>query len=267
MNLTSHHKRIITALVLLPVLALVIYSGGLVMTIAIALLGLMGLWEFYGLFWPGSKRFFLKIIGCTGGTLFLLDSGLEFTQNPVLFLVIFFWAAWLLFLWEYSKKKEQAEFRDYLILMGGLSYVSLVLSLFFTLSAVEVILVLTAVFASDTGAYYAGSLWGGKKVWPVISPKKTWMGSLGGLVLCLLLTLILGLAFGQAAWIHFIILGVLMNLAAQFGDFFQSSLKRWNNVKDSGQILPGHGGILDRIDSLLLLLPVYVLYSAIFGVF
>ncbi|WP_028574247.1 phosphatidate cytidylyltransferase [Desulfonatronovibrio hydrogenovorans] len=267
MNLTSHHKRILTALLLLPVLGGALYAGGMVKAAVIALLGLLGLWEFYGLFWPGRRRAVLKSLGVFGGTLFILDSGLGWTHNPVLFLVLLFWAIWLVFLVEYSRNKDQAEFRDYIIVIGGLFYVPLVLSLFFNLSGVEIILVLAATFASDTGAYYTGSWLGGKKIWPVISPKKTWSGSFGGLILCLAVCLVTGALFGQGSWKHYLVLGLVLNMAAQLGDFFQSSLKRWNKVKDSGQILPGHGGILDRIDSLLLLLPVYVLFNTIFKIF
>lgn len=266
MSLSSHGKRILTAIILLPLLAGVIYMGDLIRTFILCLVGFLGLWEFYGLFWAGRKRLLLKLTGCLGGGLFLLDSGLGWSANPVLFLVIFFWISWLLFLVEYSQKKGKAEFRDYLILIGGLSYLPLVLSLFFNLSEIEIILVLAATFTSDIGAYYTGSWLGGKKIWPVVSPKKTWSGSIGGLVLCVLVLLIMGGFVGQAAWFHYIILGLLLNIAAQLGDFFQSSIKRWNNVKDSGTILPGHGGILDRIDSLLLLLPVYVLYNTLFNV-
>jgi phosphatidate cytidylyltransferase len=267
MSLSSHRKRILTAIILLPLLAGVIFMGDLIRTTIICLVGFLGMWEFYGLFWGGRERFFLKLTGSLGGTLFLLDSGFGWTNNPVLFLVIFFWITWLLFLLEYSQKRERAEFRDYLVLIGGLSYLPLVLSLLFNLSEIEIILVLAATFTSDIGAYYTGSWLGGKRIWPVISPKKTWSGSMGGLVLCVLVLLIMGVAFGQASWVHYIILGLLLNIAAQLGDFFQSSLKRWNNVKDSGHILPGHGGILDRIDSLLLLLPVYVLYNTVFKIF
>ncbi len=267
MNLSSHHKRILTALILLPLLLGVIYTGPLVRTVIISLAGFLGLWEFYNLFWKGKHRFFLRLTGSLGGALFLLDSGLGWSNNPVLFLVLFFWITWLLFLIEYSRKNEQAELRDYLILISGLSYLPLALSLFYNLSEIEIILVLAAAFASDTGAYYAGSWWGHKKIWPVVSPKKTWAGSFGGLVLCLLVILVAGLFFGHASWWNYLILGLFLNIAAQLGDFFQSSLKRWNKVKDSGNILPGHGGILDRIDSLLLLLPVYVLYNSLFKIF
>ncbi|MFW6005128.1 MAG: phosphatidate cytidylyltransferase, partial [Desulfonatronovibrionaceae bacterium] len=202
-----------------------------------------------------------------GGSLFIVDSGLGWSMNPVLFLILFFWLLWLLFLVEYSRRKEQAGFKDYLVIIGGMIYIPLVLSLFTNLSAREIVFVLLAAAASDTGAYYFGSWWGRRKIWPEVSPKKTWAGSLGGLLLCTVVTLIYVQALGSGSWPQHLALGVLVNIAAQLGDFFQSSLKRWNQVKDSGSILPGHGGILDRMDSILFLLPVYVLFNLIFTVF
>ena len=267
MNVSSHPKRVLTALILLPLLAGVLYLGYSAITVLIVLVALLGLWEFYSLFWAGMNRFFLKCLGCLAGTLFLLDFGLEFTGSPILFLVLLSWIAWLTFLVEYSRHKDKARLDHYLILLSGIVYVPLVLSLMLTLSIPEIILVLAATFASDIGAFYSGSLWGEKKIWPAVSPKKTWMGSLGGLVLCVAVTMILGPLLGTSLWWHYLILGILLNISAQLGDFFQSSLKRWTKVKDTGQILPGHGGILDRIDSLLLLLPVYVLYSSIIAIF
>ena len=101
-------------------------------------------------------------------------------------------------------------------------------------------------------------MWGKKKIWPRISPKKSWAGSLGGMGACVLTTLVFGLALGNGApvW-QWLVLGAGLNVAAQMGDFFESALKRSLDVKDSGSILPGHGGLLDRVDSLLLVIPTY----------
>ncbi|WP_291321081.1 phosphatidate cytidylyltransferase [Desulfonatronospira sp.] len=261
MNLSPHIQRILTAIIIILVLGGAVYFGHAGIAVLVVLVSLLGLWEFYSLFWTGGRRIILKTMGCLAGALFLLDYSLEITGHPLLFLVLVFWAAWLGFLVEYSKQKEQARLNDYMVLISGIAYIPLVLSLFFTLQAPEIILILAATAASDVGAFYSGYLWGDRKIWPDISPKKTWMGSLGGLVLCTAITLGLGTLLGSAQWWHFVILGIILNISAQMGDFFQSSLKRWNDVKDTGQILPGHGGILDRIDSLLLLLPAYVVYS------
>ncbi len=267
MNLSPHLKRVATAILLILVLGGAVYMGHAGIAVLVVLVSLLGLWEFYSLFWSGRERILLRTLGCLAGGLFLLDYSLEITGHPLLFLVLIFWVAWLGFLVEYSRQKDQARLNDYMLLISGIAYVPLVLSLFFTLKAPEIILVLAATAASDAGAFYSGYLWGNKKIWPEVSPKKTWMGSLGGLILCTAVTLGLGVFLGSALWWHFIILGIILNISAQLGDFFQSSLKRWCDVKDTGHILPGHGGVLDRIDSLLLLLPVYVVYSVFVGMF
>jgi phosphatidate cytidylyltransferase len=79
--------------------------------------------------------------------------------------------------------------------------------------------------------------------------------------------LLIGISWGVSPWWHFILLGLLLNIAAQCGDFFESVLKRSSGVKDSGHILPGHGGIMDRIDSLLFALPVYSLSREVVAFF
>ena len=116
---------------------------------------------------------------------------------------------------------------------------------------------------------------GGPKVWPRVSPKKTWAGSVGGMVACVGLCLLMGAVdeywlsgAGQGRpWWMWMVLGVVLNASAQFGDFFESALKRRQDVKDSGRLLPGHGGVLDRIDSLLLAVPAYAGLDAIFDFF
>lgn len=116
---------------------------------------------------------------------------------------------------------------------------------------------LASVFAGDTLAYVFGVLIGKNKIMPSVSPKKTWEGSLGGLagslaagVVCWLLL------FPENSLKVLLILSVLSGFAGQFGDFFESLLKRVANVKDSGKIMPGHGGALDRIDGVLFASPV-----------
>ncbi len=117
---------------------------------------------------------------------------------------------------------------------------------------------------SDTCAYYSGRLFGKRKLWPRVSPKKTWMGSFGSLLGCLLFSFIYGEIFFSMSWYQILILGTLLNLGAQLGDLFESALKRYLKIKDSGFILPGHGGILDRIDSLLFVCPIYLIFSKYF---
>jgi phosphatidate cytidylyltransferase len=114
---------------------------------------------------------------------------------------------------------------------------------------------------SDAGAYFAGRLLGRHKLFPVLSPKKTYEGAIGGLLLTVAAAfpfayLLLGTNAVEAA-----LLGVVVSVASQAGDLFESVLKRMLEIKDLGNLLPGHGGILDRVDSLLFTAPaVYYLY-------
>jgi phosphatidate cytidylyltransferase len=117
-------------------------------------------------------------------------------------------------------------------------------------------LTFVCIWASDAGAYFVGKAIGRSKLWPAISPNKTVEGSIGGLILSVIAALVFALlrpewlGYGQAAAI-----GVVAAAAGQLGDLIQSAYKRFRGVKDSGQLLPGHGGILDRTDSWLIVFP------------
>ena len=115
-------------------------------------------------------------------------------------------------------------------------------------------------WASDTFAYFIGSRWGRRKLCPEISPGKTVEGALGGLGGTLLVVGWLGSAFAGLQLEQALLLGCLIGVAAPVGDLVESRLKRYAGVKDSGAILPGHGGMLDRIDSLLFVVPVVYFY-------
>jgi phosphatidate cytidylyltransferase len=115
------------------------------------------------------------------------------------------------------------------------------------------LLVIFVTWANDTGAYFIGKRWGKRKLWPDISPNKTIEGSLGGILLGSLLSLIFFLFFPQlgGGTLKAIGLGLVITIIGQIGDLIESAWKRTLGVKDSGTILPGHGGILDRFDSLM----------------
>jgi len=121
------------------------------------------------------------------------------------------------------------------------------------------------VWGADIGAYFAGRRFGSHKLAPAVSPGKTWEGAAGGLLLaaaaCMALAAwtppLQGLAWPAAAWLGLI---VVLTPVSVFGDLFESALKRHRGVKDSGRLFPGHGGLLDRIDSLLAVLPFFALY-------
>lgn len=118
-----------------------------------------------------------------------------------------------------------------------------------------------AIVASDVGAYAVGSLFGRRRLAPAISPNKTVEGSLGGLSLAVVVVLVATALLRRFANVHLdlydaILFSLLVASAAQLGDLFESLIKRWAGVKDAGVFLPGHGGVLDRIDSALFAVPV-----------
>lgn len=117
------------------------------------------------------------------------------------------------------------------------------------------------VFMSDTGAFYFGRFFGRHKLYPSVSPGKTWEGAVGGLLFSLIPAYGFALFVSLYRWNwRILILTLAISIAGQIGDLAESMLKRNCGVKDSGNILPGHGGILDRIDGLLFAIPLLYLY-------
>ncbi|MBV8926559.1 MAG: CDP-archaeol synthase [Bradyrhizobium sp.] len=123
------------------------------------------------------------------------------------------------------------------------------------------ILVLLVVWATDIGGYFAGRAIGGPKLWPRVSPKKTWSGAIGGFVASLVVAIAFSASdLGQT--LPLMILAAMLSIAAQFGDLFESAVKRRFGVKDSSHIIPGHGGVMDRLDGFV----AAIVLAAIFGV-
>jgi phosphatidate cytidylyltransferase len=117
-------------------------------------------------------------------------------------------------------------------------------------------LMFACIWASDIGAYFVGKAIGKTKLWPSISPNKTIEGALGGVAIAVITSLVF--AYFRTEWLTYgqaLLIGLSAAVAGQLGDLVQSAYKRFRDVKDSGQLLPGHGGILDRTDSWLIVFP------------
>ena len=123
------------------------------------------------------------------------------------------------------------------------------------------ILILLMVWVTDIGGYFAGRGIGGPKLWPRISPKKTWAGAIGGFAASVAIALGFA-AFGLGKTGPLLLLGAVLSIVSQLGDLFESAVKRRFGVKDSSHLIPGHGGLLDRLDGFV----AAVVLSAIFGV-
>ncbi|RZN17153.1 phosphatidate cytidylyltransferase [Bradyrhizobium sp. Leo121] len=125
---------------------------------------------------------------------------------------------------------------------------------------VALLFVLLVVWATDIGGYFAGRSIGGPKLWPRVSPKKTWAGAVGSFVGSLVVAA--GFAvFGLGAVVPLLVLGAVLSVVSQFGDLFESAVKRRFGVKDSSHLIPGHGGLMDRLDGFVAAVAV----AAIFG--
>lgn len=249
----SHKTRLATSAIGLPLAAAALFFGGWPLFLAVTAVSACAQWEFHGLF-PGGSRA-LRLPALVLGALLL---ALSWRFGPAASLAVLAAAFWLE---EFTRLAggSSREAGPRWTLLAGLLYVPTALQFLLSFPASGSAVLLAAVMATDTGAYYAGHLIGGPKVWPRVSPKKTWAGCLGGLAsavaVCLAAGLVLG-GPGLSAWIG---LGAALSVACQFGDFVESSLKRAAGLKDSGCILPGHGGLLDRIDGLLPATLVYAL--------
>ena len=172
--------------------------------------------------------------------------------------------------------KDKADFKLFAFLYTGLTYIAvpLILSNFVVFDKAAnfdgrpMLAFFIIIWASDVGAYCIGMLLGkySRKLFPSVSPKKTWAGFWGGLGFAVLAGLILN---WTGLWtyppFHAVILSVVMHVAGVFGDLFESQWKRVCEIKDSGNVIPGHGGMLDRFDSALFAIPAGVLYLVLIG--
>lgn len=120
---------------------------------------------------------------------------------------------------------------------------------------VTVFWLFAVVWATDTGALFAGRAIGGPKLAPAISPNKTWAGFFGGIAAAVVVSAVAGLWYGHASLGPLVLAGALLSIVSQAGDLLESRVKRYLDVKDSGGIIPGHGGIFDRVDALLAAAP------------
>jgi phosphatidate cytidylyltransferase len=114
-----------------------------------------------------------------------------------------------------------------------------------------IVFVFVVVWATDSAAYFTGRSLGGPKLWPAVSPGKTWSGALGGLIAAVLVGILVAIADGFGALLMMGLVAAVLSVASQAGDLAESAMKRRFGVKDSGRIIPGHGGIMDRVDGLV----------------
>jgi len=260
---TMHLKRWLTAIIAVPILIFLIGPGpGWLFYAVVCAAALAGLMEHHAIV---SPRLPTAVLWVTCILTVLLFAAIYVRQIMFVPALLLLWAmvpmAWVLFT---NPRGPAAE--DLANALFGPVYAALPLALLILIDmrpsgSVWVFFLLTVVFAGDTGAFYAGRLFGKHKLYERVSPNKTWEGAFGGLMASVLAgSLFIRLVGPCPMDLKVGVLMVIVSAAAQTGDLCESMLKRHHGVKDSGAILPGHGGILDRIDGLLFAIPVLYVY-------
>jgi phosphatidate cytidylyltransferase len=254
--------RVITAAIGVPLIILAIWFGDPWITIFIAAAALAGTYEFYQMA-SFDRREPLLFLGLLWTLALVLN---PHYRNSDLLPIVVTAAILVSLVCLLVRPSREKAFGRWAWTMVGALYVGWMLSYWLHLRGLEdgrnwVYLAMLTTFANDTAAYFIGRARGKHKMAPAISPAKTWEGAIGGLVgavagavvIAMVLKLIsaaLGVPFAFGYW-QIIVLGFLVGLFAQVGDLVESLLKRQMGVKESGNLLPGHGGVLDRFDSLI----------------
>lgn len=267
MSKSPHIPRILTGAGLIAVLAVALYVRGWVLLALVMAVSALGLWEFFSLFWGPRGRLRSRLCAIMLGWGMICLTWMRRPQDALVFMGAGFVLMALSFLFRWDVVEESEAFAPGSIFIAGLAYIPLLLLPATYLTSAKLVFVLAAVAVSDTAAYFIGTRFGRHKLWPRVSPKKSSEGAIGSLVACVVSCVVLGVWLGRAPWWAFAMLGVLLNAFAQLGDLFESALKRSVDAKDSGGILPGHGGILDRMDSLLFAMPVFAVVDQWFRFF
>lgn len=268
-------QRTVTAVIFGTLtLAGVVYLSPLGFSLLASLIILIAAWEFSGLF---KNCNYLK----RSGFLLILGLGAFVTQFiPAWYILaggVLWWLVAPYFLWRYTIEEHHCfTHLMWQVILGILIFIPawvglIMISNFF--GKEFLFYLLAVIWATDIGAYFVGSFWGKRLLAPKISPQKTLEGVLGGISSALLIAALwilllqpklstasyVGFKFSGSSKVTFLILTIVTCLWSVIGDLFESMLKRQADVKDSGKLLPGHGGMYDRIDSLVAAIPIFAL--------
>ncbi len=271
-------SRLLTAALLLPVVLVIVFVLGLpTFSLMVGLAVLLAAWEWASL--AGLKTFAAKVRYLFMLALLMIALWaliLRGWLSPVWILILsaLWWGLVVIALLTYPKKASQ--WKDNVAVfcvMGVLALVPCWLALVTVRAHTQgvglVAFLMVLNWGTDSAAYFSGRRFGRTPLAPNISPAKTREGLWGGLGCSIILSIISGFALSVSGmqWLSLLVLGLLVAISAVVGDLFESMLKRQSGVKDSGKLLPGHGGFLDRIDSLLASAPIFALSLALLGGF
>ena len=266
-----HRKRWITGIVALPFLIYLIYTGGVAFASMIAVASLLAFWEYFRIVFDSPDTNLRKVVTAIGYLTALSMVAVAYRCSVEMIIVVMganIIISSLVFLFFFKSNLQMIE--SIRIQLQGVIYIPLSLSILVLIrngtdGVAWIFFLLAIIFAGDTSAFYFGTYFGRHKLSPSVSPGKTIEGSIGGFLANILVGSVFKLfLFPYLSWGICFFFFILIGAAGQVGDLFESALKRMSGVKDSGTILPGHGGILDRIDALLFATPVmyfFIIYA------
>lgn len=254
--------RLMTAIIGLIIVVPIIIYGGIPFIIVTYLLGMVGLFELIRMYRP--KEIFSYLIFSTIFLWLLIYPNetvnffaLELSKYQIILMMLLF----LLSLTVFTKNKFNFTDAGFLLISTIYLGISFHFLIEVRMSGLNYILfILFLIWSTDSGAYFLGKAFGKKKLWPEISPNKTIAGAIGGIFMAVLVGVVFQLIYPfELSLMSIVFLSVLISIVGQLGDLVASGFKRIYQVKDAGRLFPGHGGVLDRLDSLLFVL--LVLYA------
>ncbi len=258
--------RILSASVLLTALFLILAFGDFIgVQVLILIVSGICFYEYFNMLFKKDNHLYFKWLGATLGMFvtFVHVSGHHqyILASISLVLLVFF------FFYLYHAENNQKELVQNMALsLWGVFYISFLLGFFPLMRPLEngqkwILLVLLLSWGSDLGGYWGGRLFGTRKLYPSVSPNKTMEGAFSAILFATSMSVIFALSFFKSLdLVEALFLGVVGSVLAQIGDLCESLLKRSFDVKDSGNLIPGHGGMLDCIDSVLFVGPFIYLY-------
>lgn len=263
-------KRVIVAVLFIPILVWIFWTGGYPLFVFLVIINAFGQWELYSMF---SHRLRLphRLTGFLAGLLIIMVVSFGFDEYVPAVIVIAFIVYSIVEILSGKENRLEAIslslfstvypslFIIFLIKISGLRYYP---DLAFGRHVL--LYVLIVIWTFDTMSYFAGRFWGKRPFFPTVSPKKTLEGFWGGVASVILLSVVAGQLAGNSYRLHAVVLSLLIIASAQAGDLAESLIKRDRGVKDSSRLIPGHGGILDRFDSLFFAGPVVYAYIVFF---
>jgi len=249
-------RRIGSALVLAPLAIITAYFGGWSFVVFWAIAAIGVLWEWTALVARAERRALLS----TGIAVIVLAAALAGTERYVGALGVL--AIGILSSVALAPADRRVWASGGVAYAGALCLSPILLRADPAFGLAATIFLFAVVWGTDIGAYFAGRLIGGPRLMPAVSPNKTWSGAIGGAVIAVAVGLLIARYAGVQMLLGVGIIGLVLSVVSQAGDLFESAMKRHFHVKDSGSLIPGHGGLMDRLDGFV----VAVLTAAVLGV-